>query len=66
MFGMVSKKWAILQQEEYTQITSQQTGKRWIAALIRKTWEIAWAQWVDEIRPYIKAKKLWNILTQRD
>ena len=45
-FGLVAKEWAILQQKEYEQQGSRRTGKQWVAALIRKLWDISWDMWM--------------------
>jgi hypothetical protein len=43
--GWAVQDWAILQQEYYASIRSRKTGKRWLIALIRKFWEVAWDLW---------------------
>ena len=45
LFGFVSLEWQKLQNEHYASMGSLRTGKRWVSALIRKLWEVAWDQW---------------------
>ena len=45
LFGVVALEWQQAQQEYYTLISSRRTGKRWVSALIRKLWDIAWDLW---------------------
>ena len=37
--------WAETQQRYFDFIKSKRTGKRWLSAVIRKCWDIAWDQW---------------------
>jgi hypothetical protein len=43
--GGILKKWAAKQQEYYTWLKRRNTGKRWVATLIKKLWEISWNMW---------------------
>lgn len=45
MFGFMAKEWSQAQQSYYESIASRRTGKRWVSALIRKLWDIAWDLW---------------------
>ena len=45
MGGCLSLEWARAQQEYYQWIGSRRTGKRWVIALIKKLWQIAWDLW---------------------
>ena len=45
MLGFVSKKWALAQQEYYDRVGSRRNGRRWIASMIQKVWDISWDQW---------------------
>ena len=45
MFGFVSKKWVLSQQASFDRVGSHRNGKRWIASLIQKIWDILWDQW---------------------
>ena len=45
LFGFVALEWQQSQQEYYLSISSRRTGKRWVSALIRKLWDIAWDIW---------------------
>ena len=45
MFGFISKRWAMLQQERYKKLGSRRDGRRWAAAIIQKLWDITWDQW---------------------
>ena len=45
MFGFVATEWRQAQQEYYHRISSRRTGKRWVSALIRKLWDVAWDLW---------------------
>jgi len=45
IFGLLSKRWAQLQQLEYDRKNSRRSGKRWAAALVQKLWDVAWDQW---------------------
>jgi hypothetical protein len=43
--GTIVIGWADTQQRYYEWIGSRKTGKRWVAALIRKMWDVTWNQW---------------------
>ena len=45
--GRWSTHWAEVQATYYWFIGSSKTGKRWIIALIKKCWDIAWDLWED-------------------
>ena len=45
IFGIVSRRWAVLQQKEYEKRLSRRTGRRWAAALVQKLWDVSWDQW---------------------
>lgn len=48
--GHLHTLWAAAQQDYYLRLGRRTTGKRWVARLIRKIWEIAWAMWRDRYR----------------
>ena len=43
--GRLSTYWAETQQQYFTAINSKKTGHRWVSALIKKLFEVAWDQW---------------------
>ena len=43
--GFVSTKWAKSQDCHYKHLGSKRTGKRWVAALIKKMWQVSWDMW---------------------
>jgi hypothetical protein len=43
--GRLHYQWRRQMEEYYTTIRERKTGKRWVSALIRKLWEIAWDLW---------------------
>jgi len=43
--GCPAKGWEEAQQEYYLWIQSKRTGLRWLSALIRKLWDLAWDMW---------------------
>ena len=43
--GCWSTGWAQAQAQHYRTIGSKQSGKRWLAALIKKLWQVAWDLW---------------------
>jgi hypothetical protein len=43
--GGVLKAWAAKQQEYLDWLKRRNTGKRWVATLIKKLWEISWNMW---------------------
>ena len=47
MGGCLSLEWAREQDRYYKWIGIRKTGKRWVVALIKKLWEIAWDIWDD-------------------
>jgi hypothetical protein len=40
--GWISFEWAATQEEYYKFLGSRRTGRRWVIALIKKLWQIAW------------------------
>ena len=45
--GCLSVEWAECQQRYLTWIGSRKSGKKWVAGLIYKLWEIEWDAWMD-------------------
>ena len=45
--GRLSYEWGEVQQRYLTYIGSRRTGKRWLVAVIKKLWTIAWNFWQD-------------------
>ena len=45
LFGFTAIEWQQSQQQYYQRLGSKRTGKRWVSALIRKLWDIAWDLW---------------------
>jgi len=45
--GRVSNLWAEVQDQYYKWLKKRNTGKKWLAALIAKAWEITWSMWDD-------------------
>lgn len=45
--GRPAYQWAQLQQVCYEWHKKRRTGKRWVIALIKKLWDIAWDMWMD-------------------
>ena len=43
--GWIAMDWECVQQEYYDFLKSRKTGKRWIIALIKKLWLVAWDLW---------------------
>jgi hypothetical protein len=43
--GLPSMGWAALQNEHYKRLSLKNTGRRWLIAVIRKQWMIAWDIW---------------------
>ena len=43
--GFPVKGWAEVQQRYFEFIKSKRTGKRWLVAVIKKVWEVAWDIW---------------------
>jgi hypothetical protein len=43
--GMPVKGWEEVQQRYFVWRKKRQTGKRWLAAIIRKLWDVAWDLW---------------------
>jgi hypothetical protein len=43
--GWISFEWAAKQEEYYKFLGSRRTGRRWVIALIKKLWQIAWDLW---------------------
>ena len=43
--GRISFEWAMTQEEYYKFLGSRRTGRRWVIALIKKLWQIAWDLW---------------------
>ena len=43
--GAWIKGWAEAQQEHYKRMRSNKEGLRWLAALIRKLWQVSWNMW---------------------
>jgi hypothetical protein len=49
--------WAAVQQKYYEYIGSRRTGKRWLVAVIKKLWEVAWDLWIDRNGQNIRLKE---------
>jgi hypothetical protein len=49
--------WAAVQQKYYEYIGSQRTGKRWLVAVIKKCWDVAWDLWIDRNGQNIRLKE---------
>ena len=58
MFGLVSKRWAVLQHKEYRRLRSQRTGLCWVSALIQKLWDISWDMWMFRNNVLHKGNKI--------
>jgi hypothetical protein len=43
--GCLSPLWQSVQHSYYEWMGSRKSGRRWVSALIRKLWEVAWDQW---------------------
>jgi hypothetical protein len=43
--GCWSQGWAEAQQQHFKSLNSRRSGKRWLAALITKLWQVAWDMW---------------------
>ena len=43
--GWVSTGWQLIQQRHYQWLESKRSGRRWVIALIKKLWQVAWDQW---------------------
>jgi hypothetical protein len=43
--GWIHHGWHLLQSSHYKFLKSRRSGKRWVVALIKKQWEIAWDMW---------------------
>jgi hypothetical protein len=43
--GWVHQDWQSIQQKYYSNLGSQRTGKCWVIALLKKSWDIAWDLW---------------------
>jgi hypothetical protein len=43
--GWITFEWAATQEEYYKFLGSWRTGRRWVIALIKKLWQIAWDLW---------------------
>ena len=43
--GCPAKGWEESQQMYFSWIGSRRTGKRWLSAVIRKLWDVAWDMW---------------------
>jgi hypothetical protein len=43
--GLPSIGWVELQQQHFHRTASQKSGRRWLTALIRKQWRVAWDIW---------------------
>ena len=43
--GCPTKGWQESQQQYYEFLRSRKTGLRWLSALIRKLWQVAWDMW---------------------
>jgi hypothetical protein len=43
--GLPSNGWASIQNSYFLKLGSKKTGKRWLVAIIRKQWMIAWDIW---------------------
>lgn len=43
--GWPSREWAVAQQNYFNFLSSRRTGKRWLIALLKKLWNIAWDLW---------------------
>jgi hypothetical protein len=49
--------WAAVQQKYFEYIGSQRTGKRWLVAVIKKLWDVAWDLWIDRNGQNIRLKE---------
>ena len=43
--GFATKDWIAAQQCHYSHLNSKKTGKRWLAALLKKLWGVSWDMW---------------------
>ncbi len=43
--GWLVQDWQLLQQQHYSALHSRRSGRRWVIALIKKLWEVAWNLW---------------------
>lgn len=61
--GWASFEWSIAQQEYYKLIGSLKSGKRWMIALIKKLWLIAWDMW-EHRNGILHEKENTQVMTQ--
>lgn len=45
LMGLLSPKWANIQNEHLLSIRSKRSGRQWMASLIRKLWDVSWDLW---------------------
>jgi hypothetical protein len=43
--GGLAVDWQFAQQRYFKPLRSMKSGRRWVSALIRKLWTVAWDQW---------------------
>jgi hypothetical protein len=43
--GMILKDWQQVMNRQLTRVRSRKSSKRWVVALIRKMWQVAWDLW---------------------
>ena len=43
--GRWSSQWIVIQDRHFANNNLRQTGRRWLTALIKKLWEVAWDLW---------------------